>query len=116
MERRFRLTHSTDFQRVRRSGKSYAHPLVVLLVSPTTLGGVRVGVAASQSVGKAVHRSKAKRRIRACVRQFLPSINTGWDLVFLARKPITHATFQELCAAIHALLMRSQILEEKNGS
>ena len=32
MQRRFRLTRSEDFKRVRRSGKSYAHPLVVLIV------------------------------------------------------------------------------------
>jgi ribonuclease P protein component len=32
VQRRFRLTRSEDFKRVRRSGKSYAHPLVVLIV------------------------------------------------------------------------------------
>ena len=32
MQRKFRLTRSEDFKRVRRSGKSYAHPLVVLIV------------------------------------------------------------------------------------
>ncbi len=115
MERRFRLTRSTDFQRVRRGGKSYAHPLLVLVVAPNTLDGVRVGVAASQTVGKAVQRNKAKRRIRAGVRQLLPSIKPGWDLVFLARKPIVQASFQELCAAIRALLVRSALLDEQNG-
>ena len=34
MQRKFRLTRSEDFKRVRRSGKSYAHPLVVLIVQP----------------------------------------------------------------------------------
>lgn len=32
MQRKFRLTRSEDFKRVRHSGKSYAHPLVVLIV------------------------------------------------------------------------------------
>jgi ribonuclease P protein component len=32
VQRKFRLTRSEDFKRVRRSGKSYAHPLVVLIV------------------------------------------------------------------------------------
>ena len=32
MQKKFRLTRSEDFKRVRRSGKSYAHPLVVLIV------------------------------------------------------------------------------------
>jgi ribonuclease P protein component len=34
VQRKFRLTRSEDFKRVRRSGKSYAHPLVVLIVQP----------------------------------------------------------------------------------
>jgi ribonuclease P protein component len=32
VQRKFRLTRSEDFKRVRRSGKSYAHPLIVLIV------------------------------------------------------------------------------------
>jgi ribonuclease P protein component len=32
VQRKFRLTRSEDFKRVRRSGKSYANPLVVLIV------------------------------------------------------------------------------------
>jgi len=32
VQRKFRLTRSEDFKRVRRFGKSYAHPLVVLIV------------------------------------------------------------------------------------
>ncbi len=48
MQRKFRLTRSEDFKRVRRSGKSYAHPLIVLIVQthdkrsttvPHALGG-----------------------------------------------------------------------------
>jgi len=36
VKRDFRLTRSTDFKRVRNSGKSYAHPLVVLVAIPST--------------------------------------------------------------------------------
>ncbi len=32
MQSKFRLSRSEDFKRVRRIGKSYAHPLVVLFV------------------------------------------------------------------------------------
>jgi ribonuclease P protein component len=51
VQRKFRLTRSEDFKRVRRSGKSYAHPLVVLIVQahdqrstivPHVLGGSHV--------------------------------------------------------------------------
>ena len=51
MKRCFRLTRSNDFKRVRRSGKSYAHPLVVLYVMKSDPVGVRVGVSAGLAGG-----------------------------------------------------------------
>lgn len=113
MKRRFRLTRSTDFQRVRRIGKSYAHPLVVLLVAPNELDQVRIGVVAGRAVGTAVQRNRSKRRMRACIDLLLPYLTTGWDLVFLARKPMDGAAYLEICAAVQALLKRSGILHER---
>lgn len=113
MKRRFRLTRSTDFQRVRRIGKSYAHPLVVLLVAPNEIEQVRIGVVAGRAVGTAVQRNRAKRQMRACIDRFLPCLATGRDLVFLSRKPMGQAGFPEICAAIQALLKRSGILDER---
>jgi ribonuclease P protein component len=57
VKRRFRLTRSTDFKRVRSSGKSYAHPLVVLYALPSDQPHMRIGVAASKAVGNAVQRN-----------------------------------------------------------
>jgi ribonuclease P protein component len=60
-----------------------------------------------------VHRNGAKRRLRACIDRLLPCLATGWDLVFLSRKPMDQAEYQEICAAIEALLKRSGILHER---
>ncbi|MDZ4159629.1 MAG: ribonuclease P protein component [Anaerolineaceae bacterium] len=116
MKRRFRLTRTIDFQRVRRRGKSFANPLVVLMVYSNTLSLVRIGVAASQAVGKAVERNKAKRRLRACVQQLLPGLRPGWDLVLLARKRTNQADFSELCHAIRSLLIRAEMLDSMYGN
>ena len=68
MQRKFRLTRSTDFKRVRRTGKSYAHPFVVLVVQASEVPRVRVGVTAGRSVGGAVQRNRAKRLLREAFR------------------------------------------------
>jgi ribonuclease P protein component len=112
VERHFRLTRTTDFMRVRRSGKSYAHPFVVLIAARNNLPAVRVGISASQTVGKAVERNRAKRRIRACIGLFLNKLQPGNDLIFLARRPIEQASYQQLCDAIGNLLKRAGLLEE----
>lgn len=110
MNRRFRLTRSADFKRVRRLGRSFAHPLIVLIVHPNDLDHPRIAVAASRHVGKAVKRNRAKRLIKASVQPLLPLISPGWDILFIARLPMSHATFQETDQAILSLLKKAQLI------
>jgi ribonuclease P protein component len=115
VKRKFRLTRTTDFKRVRRFGKSYAHPLVVLITSPDTEMTLHIGIMASRTVGGAVDRNRAKRRIRACLEPFLTSIRPGWDLIFLARKATLEADFKELQTAFLALLKGAGLLVEEEN-
>jgi ribonuclease P protein component len=111
VEHRFRLTRSTDFKRVRRSGRSYAHPLVVLIAIPNDNLVLRIGIAAGRSVGNAVKRNRSKRLIRASVDAILEEINSGWDIVILARQPASSATFLETKEAIISLLKRARLIK-----
>lgn len=116
MQRKFRLTRSEDFKRVRRSGKSYAHPLVVLIVqahersNPADPPRVKVGVVAGRTVGTAVYRNRAKRLLREAVRTLLPHITPGLDLILIARPGLTSASLEETRQALLTLLQRAQIL------
>ena len=114
MKRKFRLRRSIDFKRVRRLGKSYAHPFVVLIKHPNEDGISRFGVAAGRSIGNAVRRNRAKRRIRELVRQRIPFIQNGWDVIFLARQSIQDATPTELQAAIDGLINRAGISKDQH--
>jgi ribonuclease P protein component len=131
VQRKFRLTRSEDFKRVRRSGKSYAHPLVVLIVqphdkrsnpedkrsglenersAPANQPRVKVGVAAGRTVGTAVYRNRAKRLLREAIRPMIPNITPGLDLILIARPGLTSASLEETRQALLALLQRAQIL------
>ncbi len=124
MQRKFRLTRSEDFKRVRRSGKSYAHPLVVLIVQardqrsnpenersdPPNQPRVKVGVAAGRTVGTAVYRNRAKRLLREAIRPLIPNITSGLDLILIARPGLTAASLEETRQALLTLLQRAQIL------
>lgn len=112
MKRRFRLTRSTDIQRVRRLGKSYTHPLIVFIIAPNELEQVRIAVVAGRAVGTAVQRNLAKRRLRACLDQWIPCISGGYDVVVLARKPVAQVDFQGICSAMQQLLKRANLLYE----
>lgn len=97
---------------MRREGKSFAHPLVVLVIAPNDLNQVRVGVAAGRSVGKAVQRNRAKRRLREAMRPLLPHLPPGWDLLLIARAPLNAAPFTQVRQAVHILLRRAGLLTE----
>ena len=114
MNRNYRLTQSTDFKRVRRSGKSYAHPFIVLVVLPAEGERTLFGVTAGRSVGGAVQRNKAKRLIREAVRPLLPQVQPGLKLVLIARKPILEAEFPEIRLCLMDLLTRAQVLNNSN--
>ena len=116
MQRKFRLTRSEDFKRVRRSGKSYAHPLVVLIVQVHDQPRVKVGVAAGRTVGTAVYRNRAKRLLREAMRTLIPNITPGLDLILIARPGLVSASFEETRQALLTLLQRAQILAPLNES
>ena len=111
MERRFRLTKSADFQRVRRLGRSYAHPLLVLVISPGDANNPRIGVVAGRNIGNAVKRNRVKRRLRAASSPFRKRIALGWDMFFIARKPMGDAGFEKIQDVVKTLLQRARVLE-----
>ncbi|MCI0521287.1 MAG: ribonuclease P protein component [Chloroflexi bacterium] len=115
MERKFRLTQSAEIGRVRRNGKSYAHPLLVLIVLKNELEQPRVVVAAGRSVGGAVRRNRAKRRLRAAMQPMLTGLIPGWDVMLLARPPLVDADFREVQDALTALLRRARLWATPNG-
>lgn len=88
MERRFRLKRASDFSQVRRKGRSYPTPELILVIHPNQLDHVRIGVAAGKYLGGAVKRNRAKRVLRAAIAPLIPQIRPGHDILLIARKPI----------------------------
>ena len=105
MNRKNRLTSTTEFRRVRRTGKSYAHPLVLLIASQSAGEQARYGVTASRAVGGAVRRNRAKRRMRAAMHDF--ELNPGKDLILVARPGLDEAPWLELVEAVGILLKKA---------
>lgn len=110
MNRRHRLTKRTDFRRVRREGRSYAHPLAILIVAPNDIARTRFGFIAGKRVGNAVKRNRSKRRLREVIRKHLPQISPGWDVLLIARPSTADAEWQTLTQAVEDLLRGADVL------
>ena len=69
-----------------------------------------VAIVAGRSVGGAVERSRAKRLLRAGLEGLLPRLSTGWDFLFLARRPLVKAGFWKTQTALELVLKRANLL------
>ncbi|PWM37975.1 MAG: ribonuclease P protein component [Clostridiales bacterium] len=78
------LSENRDFKRIYAKGKSRVHALLVTYAMKNRLGIARVGVVSSKKIGKAVSRNRARRVVRAALRE-CGEIPAGWDVVFVCR-------------------------------
>lgn len=115
MNRKYRLNQSNRIKRVRRLGKSFAHPLIVLFRHPNNHHFSRFGIIAGKPIGNAVKRNRRKRQLREILRDALPSIKPGWDIIILLRRPSAVATYEELRAAVENLLKRANLITNTNA-
>lgn len=96
------LRRRADFLRV-AGGRKAVLPGLVLQARATPREAapagstVRVGFTASRKVGPAVSRNRARRRLRALVREILPAeARPGFDYVVIARAATVERPFAEL--------------------
>jgi ribonuclease P protein component len=95
---------------VRNQGKSFAHPLVVLVKLVSAENRPRVGISTSRSVGNAVQRNRAKRLLRESIRPLIPMLAPGWDLVLIGRSRLVTSEFHDVQDAVDGLLRRAGLL------
>lgn len=100
---------------MRRKGKSFSHPLLVLIALANPQESLRIGVSAGKTVGTAVVRNRAKRQLRAAIDRMLPEISPGWDLIFIARAPIREAKFDQIMAGVNSVLVRAGLLQRESA-
>jgi ribonuclease P protein component len=124
-----RLTSANEFERVRRDGRSHAHPLVVLvarrraaaevqspgrnrLAGPQPDERPRFGFVAGKGAGSAVQRNRAKRLLREAARRWQAAVAPSWDLLLIARRPLAAAGQAEVNQALAGLLKRAGCLAQ----
>lgn len=115
MERKNRLNNTLDIQKVRRHGKSVAHPLFVLIYyREKSAENSPVGVIASKAVGGAVERNRAKRVLRSAADELHESIQPGCMILLIARQAILEHDTPEITKILAEQLKKAGITRENN--
>ena len=112
MARVWRLRLRGEFERVRQNGRSWPHRFFVLIVLPQAdrpEALPRIGVAAGKRLGGAVTRNRFKRKLREAVRQVYPNIQSGVDMILIARAPSAEASVAQIATALTETLQRAKV-------
>lgn len=92
-------------RRVFREGRAVPGERVVVFLAP---GDGDVATIAGRKVGGAVGRNRARRIIRAALREVAPAGVPDRDVVVVARGPIRGATTPDIVAELRQLLERAE--------
>lgn len=72
----------------------------------------RIGISISKKVSKgAVVRNRIKRQIRAALRQLLPFICRGWDIVIVVKPIAQQCNYDEFLQQLEKLLAQVEVLD-----
>jgi len=115
LKRSSRLNRSEDIKRVRQQGSSFVHDIMVLGCLQNPFEYNQLAVIAGKSVGNAVKRNFAKRRLRSAFHSLQVEIIQGYDLVIVARRPILTVEYQNLVNTLRILFGQAGLMKEKES-
>ncbi len=113
MDRSYSLKRHKEFRYTYARGRAQSLPLFTLVYVKSRNETVRIGFSVSKRIGNAVHRNRAKRRMRAGLTPMLPHIAGGFNVIFVAKPDVLEAPFSELQKQMETLLRRAGLWRDE---
>jgi len=117
----FRLRKHEDYQRVYKAGrKQFGRQMAYFFAlrdaeaaQRSEMTGPRIGLTVPKALGKAVARSRIKRRLREAVRAALPLLSAPVDVVLHPKRSVLEAEFAVLEREVQTIFRSVQAAAEK---
>lgn len=110
----YRLKKNNEFITVYKRGRSFANDILVIYILKNRKNKDekskiynRIGVSVSKKVGNSVVRSRCKRLISESFRLNYDTLKLGYDIVFIARKPLKDKGYFEVEKAMKNLFKKA---------
>ena len=113
MKRFNSIKKNSEFQKVYKTGKSYANKLLVMYVKRVDDGKEpRIGISVSKKVGNSVVRHRFARLVRESFRLNKDILEDGKDIIVVARVAAKDKNFDKIESAFLHLCGLHNILKE----
>ncbi|CAM3631263.1 ribonuclease P protein component [Marinicrinis lubricantis] len=111
MQKKYRLAKREHFHIVFKYGKSVVnHQFVLYYRSSRHIEHFRLGVSVSKKIGNAVVRNRIRRKMKEIVRLHKDEVARGYDLIMIARKPVTEMDYHQMEKSILHILRKASII------
>ena len=107
------LKKNYQFRFVYNKGRSIANRYLVMYVVKNNLQINRIGYSVSKKVGNSVTRSRITRLLRESYRLTEHNLESGYDIVVIARGSMKEATFAETDRSLKHLLKKHKLIKEQ---
>ena len=106
-----RLRKRKEFAYLYSNGtaKHTEHLTVVYL--PTKHRALKIGFSVAKKIGKAHTRNFVKRRLRACVREFVSKLPDNYNMVIIAKSGIETISFEQIVREVNVLLTKTGLIK-----
>lgn len=112
LAKQHRLRKTSDFNYILRQGKSISAGALGLKFVDNRLPQIRFGfLAASKVFKKAATRNRVKRKMREATRRTLDSIESGKDILLIARPGLEKESVKNIAAMVFSALGRARLLK-----
>ena len=106
------IKKNSEFQHIYRSGASYANRLLVMYIERNGEDGNRIGISVSKKVGNSIVRHHITRLLREIFRLNNERIETGLNIILVARGAAKESDYRHLEGAYMHLCGLHHILKE----
>ncbi|MCZ2259032.1 ribonuclease P protein component [Sporosarcina sp. G11-34] len=113
MNKRQRIKKNEEFQKVFKSGKSFANrQFIVYCYRKEEQTEFRIGLSVSKKVGNAVTRNRIKRYVRQAFLEMKDELQNNMDYVIIARHQAAKIDFHESKKSLQHVLRIARVLKK----
>lgn len=110
LEEKNRLKKRKEFAYLYNNGNAKHTANLTVVYLPTKHRALKVGFSLSKKVGKAHTRNLVKRRLRAIVRELVPTMPDNYNVVIIGKSGVENLTFSQLQMETATLIKKAGLV------